>query len=56
MPIAIKPNQSERVRILAERHPYLSPEELASTTGLKMKAVKAALSHGRRDKPKSRAR
>ena len=56
MPIAIQPNQSERVRLLAERHPNLTPVDLAAKTGLKLKAVKAALSNGRRDTPKSRAR
>ena len=55
MPIAVQPNLSERVRQLAARHPYLTPDDLAATTGLKLKAVKAALARGRRDRPKSRA-
>ncbi len=56
MPIAIQPNRSEQVRQLAARHPYLTPDDIAATTGLKVKAVKAALERGRHDKPKSRAR
>lgn len=55
MPIAIQPNRSEQVRQLAARHPYLTPDDIAATTGLTLKAVKAALERRRRDKPKSRA-
>lgn len=55
MPIAIQPNRSEQVRQLAERDPHLTPDDLAATTGMKLKAVKAALARRRRDKPKSRA-
>jgi hypothetical protein len=55
VPIAIQPNRSEQVRRLPKRHPYLTPDDIAQTTGLWLKGVKAALIRGQRDKPKSRA-
>jgi DNA-directed RNA polymerase specialized sigma24 family protein len=54
--IVIQPNRSEQARQLAQRHPNLTPDDIAQTTGLKLRAVKAALARGRRDKPKSRVR
>lgn len=56
MSIAIKPNQSARVRALKAAQPGLGPRDLARITGADLSLVKAALEHGeKRKKVKSRA-
>lgn len=53
--VAAPMNQSARVRSLKEQHPYMTPEDIAATTGLRLANVKAALGKGElRKKPKSR--
>ena len=54
MPIAVQTNRSEQVLQLSARDSHLTPADIAATTGLKLRVVKAALSHGRCDNPKSR--
>lgn len=56
MSIAIKPTNSTRLRVLKERHPYLSEDDIHKMTGIPMAEVKGALRRGpARDLPKSRA-
>lgn len=53
--IAAPINQSARVRALKQRHPYMTPADIAATTGLPISHVKAALGKGElRKKPKSK--
>lgn len=57
MPISVAApvNQSARARTLKQQHPYLTPEDIAATTGLRLANVKAALGKGElRKQPKSR--
>jgi hypothetical protein len=56
MPIAIKTNNATRLRVLKERHPYLSAEDIHKLTRVPLSEVKGALSRRpARDVPKSRA-
>jgi hypothetical protein len=53
--VAAPVNQSARVRALKQQHPYMSPEDIAATTGLRLANVRAALRKGeQRKKPKSK--
>lgn len=57
MPVSVAApvNQSARVRALKAQHPYMTPEDIAATTGLHLANVTAALGKGeQRKKPKSR--
>ena len=53
--VAAPVNQSARVRALKQQHPYMTPEDIAATTGLRLANVKAALGKGElRKKPRSK--
>lgn len=54
MSIAVAPSKADRVRQLALQHPYLTPHDIAATTGIRLPEVKVALKRRRRDTPKSR--
>lgn len=54
MTIAIQTSKADRVRLLAQRHPYLTPRDITATTGIPLDEVRAALKRRRKDKPKSR--
>lgn len=57
MPISVAApiNQSARVRELKRQHTYMTPEDIAATTGLQLNQVKSALGKGELlKKPKSR--
>lgn len=52
--IAIETKMSTRVRLLRERHPYMSDLDLAKLLGVPTKQVRSALGAKDNDKPKSR--
>jgi hypothetical protein len=52
--IAIEAKMSTRVRLLRERHPYMSELDLAKLLGVPTKQVRSALGAKDNDKPKSR--
>lgn len=53
--VAVPVNKSAQVRALKAKHPYMTPEDIAATTGTPLHLVNVALSKGElRKKPKSR--
>ena len=54
MNIAVQPSNADQARLLAQKHPYLTPRDIVDMAGIPLREVKAALEHRRRDKPKSR--
>lgn len=44
--VAVPVNKSARVRALKANHPYMTPEDIAATTGMRLDLVNAALSKG----------
>lgn len=53
--VAVPVNKSAQVRALKANHPYMTSEDIAATTGMRLDLVNAALSKGElRKKPKSR--
>lgn len=56
MSIAIPINSAARARQLKAQHSYLTPKDIAETTGIPLKNVKAALKAKSGGKLKSRLR
>jgi len=52
--VAVAGTKADRVRLLAERHPYFTPRDIAKLTGFPLAEVRNALKRGPRGVVKSR--